>query len=152
MSGAPHIPSADLRDVFHEHGLRHTRQRERVFAALRGTTAHPTAEELFNWVRPTEPGLSLATVYNALEAFTEAGLCRRIPSDGGNGPCRYDADVSDHVHVTTRDGRVIDVPPELGEQIVRVLTPEAVALLERLAGGPVSRLSIELRGLDPGSR
>ena len=41
----------DLQDLFHERGLRRTRQREDIYRALASTRAHPTADELHSMVR-----------------------------------------------------------------------------------------------------
>lgn len=124
----------DMRNLFADRGLRRTRQREVIFEALSATTEHPTADELFARVRGSEPGLSLATVYNTLEALTSAGLCRRLPSLAGSGPCRYDAVTADHAHVATPDGKVHDVPHDLSAVMLRGVSPEALAELERRLG------------------
>ncbi len=134
------------RDLFRANGLRCTRQRELIYRALVSTDAHPTAEELLVMVRAGEPGLSLATVYNTLEVFTSKGLARRLPSHSGNGPCRYDADVSQHMHITTDDGRVLDVPAEVGEKLGGKLSPELIDEIERLTGVRVTSIHLELFG------
>lgn len=136
------------RDVFHANGLRCTRQRELIYRALASTKAHPTAEELLAMVRTDEPGLSLATVYNTLEAFTARGLARRLPSHSGNGPCRYDADVSQHMHITLDDGRVLDVPQDLAERLGGRLSPALADELERRTGVRVTGVHLELFGRD----
>ncbi|MEZ6243757.1 MAG: transcriptional repressor [Phycisphaerales bacterium] len=136
------------RDLFHANGLRCTRQRELIYRALLSTKAHPTAEELLGMVRADEPGLSLATVYNTLEAFTARGLARRLPSHSGNGPCRYDADVSQHMHITLDDGRVLDVPPDLAERLGGRLSQELAGELERRTGVRVTGVHLELFGRD----
>ncbi len=102
-----------VRNTLRAHALRCTPQRELIYASLAARHTHPTAEELLGAVREHQPGLSLATVYNALEAFTHAGLVRRIAPAGGVGPCRYDADIHDHLHAALPDGRVVDLPPGL---------------------------------------
>ena len=94
------------RGVLRDHGVRPTRQREMVYAALASTDTHPTAEELLTAVRAADPGVSQATVYNTLETLTGCGLARRLPSRNAGGPCRFDADVHPHVHLTLPDGRV----------------------------------------------
>ncbi len=135
---------ADIRKSFRKAGLRHTRQREAVFAALRATNAHPTAEELFEMIRECEcePGLSLATVYNSLEALTDARLCQRLPSNGG--PIRYDADLRQHVHLVLQDGRVLDVPDDLAGQVLDSLPEGFADQLEACCGIPVGSLGIQL--------
>jgi len=134
----------NVRSIFERHGLRCTRQRERIYAALACTNAHPTAEELFKSVQDGEPGLSLATVYNTLEAFTECGLVRRIPCPSGSGACRYDADVSDHVHVTSADGRVMDLPSDLSDRLLRAVPASVLAEMERRLGVRVETVNIQI--------
>jgi Fur family transcriptional regulator, peroxide stress response regulator len=137
-----------IRHIFDDHGLRCTRQREQIYEALAATRAHPTAEELLHSVRNSEPGLSLATVYNTLEAFTACGLARRIPCPAGAGPCRYDADTSEHVHITTPDGRVIDLPHDLSQKLLEHLPPEILDEIEDRMGLKVSGVSVQVVGVD----
>lgn len=135
---------ASIRDLFRESGLRCTRQRELVYGALAATKAHPTADELFLAVRADEPGLSLATVYNTLEALTAAGLCRRLPSANGAGPCRFDADTSRHAHVALPDGRFVDVPDTLGSALLEGVPAEMIATIERELGVSIDDVSLTL--------
>jgi Fe2+ or Zn2+ uptake regulation protein len=134
----------EARQLFEDYGLRRTKQREVIYNALSETRMHPTAEELFGQVRQIEPGLSLATVYNTLEAFTRAGLCRRIPCHTGCGPCRYDAVTTNHAHVTTPDGRVRDVPMEVSEVLLRGVSREALAEVERRLGIRVTGYTLHI--------
>ena len=133
-----------MREVFERHGLRCTRQREQIYSALACTEDHPTVDELFTRVRECEPGLSLATVYNTLEAFTECGLVRRIPSQAGAGPARYDADTSEHVHLTTTDGRVVDVPDDLSSRFLEAMPAPVLAELERRLGVRIGSVNVQL--------
>lgn len=133
---------ADIRRAFQEAGLRHTRQREAVFAALAATKTHPTAEELHELVKQDDPGLSLATIYNSLEVMSEAGLCRKLPSNGGS--IRFDADLRDHVHVVLPDGRVLDVSGPLASELLNALPAGLMAELEAQAGISIASLGIQL--------
>jgi Fe2+ or Zn2+ uptake regulation protein len=145
------------RDLFARHALRCTRQREAIYHALASTDTHPTAEELFVLVRRADPSVSLATVYNTLEAFVRRGLARRltgVPGErpGGAAPARYDADTRDHIHFVAADGRVRDVPSDLSRRLVECLPPDLVDELERRMGVRVDRVRIELAGRStPGS-
>jgi Fe2+ or Zn2+ uptake regulation protein len=127
-----------IREVLDKNGLRCTRQREVIYEALAATKAHPTAEELFSSVRAVEPGLSLATVYNTLEALSSCGLVRKLPSPGG--ACRFDATVCDHVHLSTSDGRIMDAPEDLSDRLLSGISAEVIAELEQ-------RLGVRVRGL-----
>jgi Fe2+ or Zn2+ uptake regulation protein len=87
----------DLRAALEAAGHRHTQQRAAVFAVLRNDPTHPTADELCQAVRECVPEISLATVYNALEAFEAAGVCARLAHNGG--PARYDGRIDAHDHL-----------------------------------------------------
>lgn len=127
------------RDLFTRHDLRCTDQRVQIFESLAACKSHPTAEQLHRMVAERSPRISLATVYNTLDALCRAGLCRRIPSEGG---ARYDADTCDHLHIVTDDGRLIDVPDDLGGRILDSLPRDVLAELERRMGIRVSRVSV----------
>ncbi len=113
-------------------GLRPTRQRM-VLAGLLvgdGRNRHVTAESLFEAARNANTKVSLATVYNTLRSFTEAGLMAEITVDGTRS--YFDTDVSDHAHFYWEDeGRLSDAPrdsvrferlpaPPEGAKIVKV--------------------------------
>ncbi|WP_050524134.1 Fur family transcriptional regulator Irr [Pseudorhodobacter wandonensis] len=79
-------------------GLRPTRQRV-VLAGLLvgdGIDRHVTAESLFAASNDTGEGVSLATVYNTLRAFCEAGLMQEVVVDGSKS--YFDTRMDDHPH------------------------------------------------------
>ncbi len=113
-------------------GLRPTRQRL-VLAGLLvgdGRNRHVTAEILFDAARNAGTRVSLATVYNTLRSFTEAGLLAEITVDGTRS--YFDTDVSEHAHFYWEaEGRLSDAPhgsvrfehlpePPEGAEIVKV--------------------------------
>jgi Fe2+ or Zn2+ uptake regulation protein len=131
------------------HGLRCTAQRIALYDALRSTTAHPTAEDLFRTVESTAERMSLATVYNTLEAFCDAGLARKLPTVDGRA--RYDADTSPHLHVRFRDSSCIrDVPADLGHALMNAISPEVLRTIEARMGITIDGLNVQLiaRGHD----
>jgi Fur family transcriptional regulator, peroxide stress response regulator len=93
-------------------GFRLTPHREAVHAYLAGVDHHPTAEEVYLAVKAQGSRLSLATVYNALEALVEAGLASKLAF--GDGSARYDirTDQHDHIHCLGC-GMLRDLPPRL---------------------------------------
>lgn len=133
----------DARDIFARHGLRCTRQRAALYDALRRSPSHPTADELYRMVRPRVGHLSLATVYNTLDAFCEAGLCRRLPTVSGCS--RYDADTSEHIHVRDREsGAIADVPPALSERLIQNLPVDVLREIEDTLGVRIEGLNLQL--------
>ena len=75
-------------------GKRYSRQRELIYEALMHTDQHPTAEMVYQWLKPTNPNLSLGTVYRNLNLLVDEGAAVRMafPVE------RYDANVEPHPH------------------------------------------------------
>jgi len=105
----PMATDADLERAVHESGRSMSRQRQAVLDALRGTTSHPTAKDIFDEVRVGLPSITLATVYRNLTVLAELGLVKEV--EGGGSGTRYDAWVDPHLHIAcVVCGRVDDVP------------------------------------------
>ena len=102
--------SGALRARLQEKGLRPTKQRlalaELLFAF---GDRHLTAEDLH--AQAVEDGVcvSLATIYNTLHQFTDAGLLRTLAVEGQK--TYFDTNTSDHHHFFREDRQeVLDVP------------------------------------------
>ncbi len=134
------------RAIFCQHGLRCTQQRLALYQALCDTPSHPTAEELYTLVNSNGgPELSMATVYNTLEAFCGAGLCQKIAAI--NGCCRYDAEVHEHLHFKDlATGEIHDVPEEMGDLLLQSIPQEVIETIEKRLGMKLNRLNVELIG------
>ncbi|AZS17227.1 MULTISPECIES: peroxide-responsive transcriptional repressor PerR [Paenibacillus] len=78
-------------------GVRITPQRHAILSYLMDTMGHPTADEIYRALEPRFPNMSVATVYNNLKMFIEAGLVRELTY--GDSSSRFDADVSNHYHI-----------------------------------------------------
>jgi Fe2+ or Zn2+ uptake regulation protein len=115
MNAAAQAGSPDAASALRERGYRVTPQRLAVYGSLVELGHHVTAERLLDAVSERVPGVSLPTVYSALEALEDAGLVRRVAA--GRGPALYDAGTPDHHHlVCRRCGAVedLEVGAELG--------------------------------------
>lgn len=105
-------------------GLRSTPQRELVYGVLLDTRDHPTADEVFARVRTELPGISLATVYNCLEALVQCRVVRAVNFE--RGPTRYCPNLKPHAHFhDEQSGTIHDVelPPGLLDQLKAILPP-----------------------------
>ena len=91
-------------------GLRPTRQRRALAdLLLAGGHRHLTAETLHGEALEADAGVSLATVYNTLKAFTSVGLLREIVIEPGR--VYYDTRSDDHPHFYHEDdGTIADAP------------------------------------------
>jgi Fur family transcriptional regulator, iron response regulator len=94
-----------LREV----GLRPTRQRVALAAILFGSgDRHITAEQLHAEAVAEHVPVSLATVYNTLNQFTEAGLLREVAIEGDK--TYFDTNTSNHYHYyLEREGTLFDI-------------------------------------------
>jgi Fur family iron response transcriptional regulator len=95
-------------------GLRPTRQRVDLGRILFAKGhRHVTVEDLHAEATAAGFRVSLATVYNALHRFTEAGLLHEVALD--NGRTYFDTNISDHHHFFVEgEGRLIDVVADIG--------------------------------------
>ncbi|QCL74792.1 transcriptional repressor [Agrobacterium tumefaciens] len=91
-------------------GLRPTRQRIVLGGLLfRGEHRHFTADDLHRETTAAGTRLSLATVYNTLNQFAEAGFVRRVCIEGGR--TYFDTDTANHQHFYVEaEDRIIDIP------------------------------------------
>lgn len=88
-------------------GVRMTPQRYAILQYLMESHDHPTADDIFRALSPQYPSLSVATVYNNLKVFIDAGLVRELTY--GDDSSRFDADLSDHYHaICTKCGTMVD--------------------------------------------
>ena len=91
--------------------LRPTRQRLSLATLLVGDghDRHVTAESLHAAAEHAGDRVSLATVYNTLRAFCDAGLMQEITVDGHRS--YFDTRVDDHPHFYLDDtGQLLDAP------------------------------------------
>jgi len=118
--------------------LRPTRQRMALAQLLvgDGQHRHVTAESLFESARDTGAMVSLATVYNTLRAFCEAGLLQEITVDGSKS--YFDTNTHDHPHFYWEDeARLSDAP---ADQLVITQVPQAPEGVEIASVDVVIRL------------
>ena len=104
-------------------GLRPTRQRVTLAALLigDGKHRHVTAESLFDAAKMQGEAVSLATVYNTLRAFCDAGLMQEVTVDGSKS--YFDTNTHDHPHFYWEDdARLTDAP---SDQLEIARLPEA---------------------------
>ena len=90
-------PQTRLLDQLRSAGLRLTRQRLALAKLLFGSMErHVTAEMLHGEAQAARVSVSLATVYNTLHQFTDAGLLKEIMVDSGRS--YFDTNTSHHHH------------------------------------------------------
>ena len=110
-------------------GLRPTRQRLALAELLvgDGKDRHVCAEDLFEAVRTRGAPVSLATVYNTLRAFCDAGLLGEVKIDSTRS--YFDTRLDDHAHYFWEDdGHVTDAPADAVRLAAPPRLPEGTEL------------------------
>jgi Fur family transcriptional regulator, peroxide stress response regulator len=126
----PPPTEARVRGALEAAGCRYTAQRAAVFGYLEQVKTHPTAEEIYRAVRRKMPRVSLATVYNALDALVASRLATKLTN--GDGSARYDCRCEDHYHLRdVATGEIRDLPLDFDRHLLAKIDP---ALVEKLAG------------------
>ena len=89
-------------------GFRFTPHRQHVYGVLLQHRDHPTAEEVFIRTKRDMPEISMATVYNCLDALVKSGLVRLVNID--RGATRFCPNMEEHGHfVCGHCGAVFDI-------------------------------------------
>ena len=106
-------------------GFRFTPQREHVYSVLLGKRDHPTAEEVFIRAKRESPEISMATVYNCLDALVKCGLVRQLTLE--RGAARFCPNMEEHCHFycdSCESVFDIDLPAKTGVPLPRGFRPE----------------------------
>lgn len=90
-----------------ERGLKLTHQRLEVYRELLLACDHPTAEQLYQRLRPRIPTLSLDTVYRTLATLAKHRLINKVETV--ESQARFEATHHPHHHLICREcGEIID--------------------------------------------
>lgn len=118
-------------------GLRMTKQRKEIYRILLEHRDHPTANEVFMRAKEHLPSISLATVYNCLEALVQHRIIRQVNFERESS--RYCPNLREHVHFhDAESGTIHDIDFKPGYQLADILNlPE---------GMKVEDFEITLRG------
>lgn len=119
-----HRPYTAVLDRLRNAGLRPTRQRLALARLLfDGRERHVTAEQLHAEAEASAAKVSLATVYNTLHQFVDAGLLREVVAEPGRS--YFDTNIEDHHHFYYLDGGMLeDIPAHQVAVSALPATPE----------------------------
>ncbi len=117
-------------------GFRFTPQRQHVYDILLTKRDHPTAEEVFIRAKKGMSDISIATVYNCLDALVKCDLVKQVNLD--RAATRYCPNMKEHSHFYCDEcGDIHDIE----------LPAAAQANLNLPRGFRVKHYEVSLRGL-----
>ena len=92
-----------------------------------GKERHVCAEDLVEAVNSHGTSVSLATIYNTLRSFCDAGLLREVQMDGQKS--YFDTRVDDHPHYyIEEEGRLVDAPHDAVTNLELAPPPQGTAI------------------------
>jgi Fur family transcriptional regulator, peroxide stress response regulator len=97
----------DALDTLKNSGVRITPQRHAILEYLISSELHPTADDIYKALESNFPNMSVATVYNNLRVFRNAGLIKELTY--GDASSRFDFVTHDHYHIICDEcGTIVD--------------------------------------------
>ncbi|MEK4404952.1 MULTISPECIES: peroxide-responsive transcriptional repressor PerR [Sporosarcina] len=94
-------------DALKNSGVRITPQRHAILEYLISSESHPTADDIYKALESDFPNMSVATVYNNLRVFRNAGLIKELTY--GDASSRFDFVTHDHYHIICDEcGTIVD--------------------------------------------
>ena len=88
--------------------VNYSEKRQAIYDILSASREHPSAEWVYNAMKPSFPSLTLATVYRNIARFRRDGSVRPLAVVGGQE--RFDGDLSEHAHfICDKCGAVFDL-------------------------------------------
>ncbi len=115
-------------DKFYENlknkGYKLTKQRKIVFdAILEQHEKHVTVEELYNYIKITNPNIGLTTVYRTVQLFCEMDILEKVNLD--DGLIRYELMLDDDNHrhhhlICNKCNKIVEVKEDLMDSIEQI--------------------------------
>ena len=115
------------------------RKRNAILEYLQETDEHPSAEMVYNNLKPQIPDISLATVYRNLAMFRQSGQIISVGTVGGVE--RFDGNTAPHVHFVcngcyaVHDLHTMNIPENLSREA------------EKMMGGQIEGCQLTFTGL-----
>jgi Fur family peroxide stress response transcriptional regulator len=126
-----------LNERLADSGFRFTPQRQHVYNVLLHKRDHPRVEDVFLRAKQGMPDISMATVYNCLDALVQCGLVRHVNLD--RAATRYCPNMKEHCHFYCDEcGGIFDVDLAVDSQAAGVVVPD---------GFKVNHFDVSIRGV-----
>lgn len=95
---------------------RYSKQRESILTFLQSTKTHPTAEQIYNYIKKEIPNISLGTIYRNLNELTQKQQILKITTKDGID--RYDGTIKKHYHfICNKCKNITDLNISLNQNI-----------------------------------
>lgn len=131
---------ADIRNKFSEKGLKITPQRVVILEAIYRLNNHPTADNIIEFIRKSQPNIAVGTVYKVLETLVENGLIKKVTTD--KDIMRYDGIIENHHHLYCSECNLIEDYND--EELDKLLQNHFKN--KNIKGFNIEEISLQIRG------
>ena len=102
--------------------INYSEKRQAIYDLLSETREHPSAEWIYNTLKPRFPRMTLATVYRNIARFKREGSV--MPLGVVNGQECFDGDISEHAHfICGKCSAIFDLdiplPDDIGSSVAQ---------------------------------
>ncbi|MCD6200265.1 MAG: transcriptional repressor [Bacteroidales bacterium] len=137
------LTTKEIIEKFRARGLRITTHRIAVYKAVL-SSLHPDADSILKKLKEEYPNITVATIYNNLEALEKARLINKVLTEKGS--MKYDGILTDHHHLLdTGEDRIMDY---FDEELTKLL--EEYFRKKPVPGFHVSKIMVQLIGSKSG--
>lgn len=105
-----------LTKTLRNNGMKITPQRLMIFKILENNTSHPSAEEVFKWVKKIYPTVSFTTIYKTLETLRDLGEVQELIIDEDRK--HYDPNTDIHHHIICSNcKKILDIFEDFSQHV-----------------------------------
>ncbi len=87
----------NAREKIAEKGLKVTPQRVAILEAIHNLNNHPTAENIAEYIKETQPNIAIGTIYKVLDALVKNKIVKKVTTEADK--MRYDGIIEHHHHL-----------------------------------------------------
>ena len=88
---------SEIRNILVEKGLKVTPQRVAILEAIYKLNNHPTADNISDYLKTSQPNIAIGTIYKVLDVFVENGIIKKVTTEADKR--RYDGRTENHHHL-----------------------------------------------------
>ena len=87
----------EVRNMIVEKGLKVTPQRVAILEAIYQLNNHPTAENIAEYIKESQPNIAIGTIYKVLDVLVKNQIVRKVTTEADR--MRYDGITEHHHHL-----------------------------------------------------
>ncbi len=129
-----------IREEIANKGLKVTPQRVAILEAIYSLNNHPTAENIADHIKESQPNIAIGTIYKVLDALVEHNIIKKVTTEAGK--MRYDGFTEHHHHLYCIECDLIEdyIDEELNELLKNHFNKK------RIKGFHIKNFAVQVNG------